>query len=144
MKIESKIHRNRANSGFTLIEMMLVLGIIALLVGAGVVRLKGVSESAKGTAAQADISALVSAVRMYSLQAGRFPTNEQGLRALSEKPTIPPQPKRWIKSLESEDLFDPWEREYKYRYPGMDGREFDVYSFGADGIESDDDIGNWK
>lgn len=138
-------HKRLSRRAFTLIEMVLVLAIIALLVGAGVVKLTGVMGTGKDGAATADIAALTSALRMYSIKAGRLPTTEQGLKALVERPTVAPVPKRWAPQLGShEDLMDPWERPYQYRYPGLKGTEFDLFSMGPDGVESDDDIGNWQ
>ena len=80
-------HRDRRSNAFTLIEMVLVLAIIALLVGAGVVKLTGVMDSGKEGAVRADVTAITSGLRLYAMNAGRMPTQEQGLRALVERPT---------------------------------------------------------
>ena len=136
--------RRRSNAAFTLIEMVLVLAIIALLVGAGVMKLTGVMDGGRDGAVKADIAAVTSALRLYAMKAGRLPSQEQGLRALVEKPTSAPMPKSWAPQMESLDaLMDPWDNMYQYRYPGLKG-EFDIYSMGADRQDgTEDDIGNW-
>ncbi len=145
MKVDILKKSRRRQTAFTLIEMVLVLAIIALLVGAGVVKLTGVMDAGKDGAVRSDVTAIVTALRLYSMKAGSLPTQEQGLRALVEKPTTAPFPKSWIKQMDSLDsIMDPWGNMYQYRYPGLDGREFDVFSLGADRTEgTDDDIGNW-
>lgn len=147
MKIQSlnTNRRRRSNAAFTLIEMVLVLAIIALLVGAGVMKLTGVMDAGRDGAVKADINAITSALRLYSMKASRMPTQEQGLLALVEKPNTAPLPKNWAKQVADRDaLMDPWDNMYQYRYPGLQGREFDVYSIGADRTDgTEDDIGNW-
>ena len=138
-------NRRRRNAAFTLIEMVLVLAIIALLVGAGVMKLTGVMDGGRTGAVKADIAAITSALRLYSMKAGRMPTQEQGLLALVERPTTAPMPKSWSPQMNSrEALMDPWDNMYQYRYPGTRGGEFDIYSMGADRADgTEDDIGNW-
>ncbi len=90
-----------------------------------------------------DISTLTSALQAHKLDAGVFPTIEQGLAALVCKPTIEPVPERW-KATMKKVISDPWAREYQYRQPGVHNPDsFDLRSLGPDGIESGDDIGNW-
>ncbi len=137
--------RRRSNAAFTLIEMVLVLAIIALLVGAGVMKLTGVMDAGKEGAVKADITAITSALRLYAMKAGRMPSQEQGLRALVERPTTAPMPKSWAPQMKDMDsLMDPWDNMYQYRNPGLKGGEFDVYSLGGDRTDgTEDDIGNW-
>lgn len=142
MKILSKRH---ISSAFTLIEIMLVLAIVAILVTAGVSRLRGTLEPGRAVAARSDIGAMVAGLRGYAMLNGHLPTTDQGLLALVRKPTSGPIPRSWRAALASEeDLLDPWRHRYQYRNPGFRGDEFDVYSMGPDGVESGDDIGNWR
>lgn len=131
-------------AGFTLVEMMLVLGIIALLVGAGAVMFTDVLGTGKKGRAKADISTLTSALRTYEAQSLILPSTEQGLNALVERPSGRPQPQSWSPVLKKMPL-DPWGNAYQYRRPGSrDKGGFDIFSAGPDGqIESGDDIGNW-
>ena len=133
--------KRSASSAFTLIEMVLVLAIVALLVGAGIVHLRGVLASGKEKRVLGDINTLTAALRTYELDNLSAPTTGQGLKALVEPPSQ--QPRRWKQYL-AKMLVDPWNNEYQYRNPGEKNRgSFDIYSWGPDGVESDDDIGNW-
>jgi len=137
-------HPRRSTSGFTLVEMVLVLGIVALLVGAGIVSLTGVLDSGKKTRVKGDLTTLTSALRSYETDNMFLPTTEQGLSALLEKPTSRPAPQNWTAKLKK-NLLDPWGNPYRYRRPGTkDKGGFDVYSSGPDGVaDNTDDIGNW-
>ncbi len=127
--------------GFTLIEMVMVLAIISLLIGAGVVHLCNVGEGAKIQTTKMDMVALSAALEMYAMTGGRYPTEEQGLKALLIQPTTQPVPKSWIPQVSSEDaLLDPWNNPYQYRSPGTNGQAFDLFSWGQDGIENGNDI----
>lgn len=146
-----KIHRpirptRRFARGFSLVEIVLVLAIIALLLGVAVKGLTGIMATGEDVKVQADIDGLKSALQAYQIKAQQYPTTQQGLRALVEKPTIPPIPRQWIKQMD-EVPKDPWGNEYYYYYPGKKngpGR-YDLGSRGRDGIEgTDDDIGNWS
>lgn len=136
--------RTSHSSGFTLVEMVLVLGIVALLVGAGIVSLTGVLDSGKKTRSKGDLNTLTAALRAYEVDNMFLPTTEQGLAALLEKPTSRPAPANWTAKLKK-PLLDGWGNPYHYRRPGTkDKGGFDVYSAGPDGIaDSADDIGNW-
>ena len=135
--------RRRAASGFTLIEIMLVLAIIALLMGVGIWKLAGVTDRGKETRVKADIGALMTALVQYQIDAGSYPSTEQGLRALVEKPA---GIRNWSPALD-EPMFDPWQNEYGYRYPptkNPNKGKPDIFSKGPDGLENTaDDIGNW-
>ncbi len=131
-------------SGFTLLEIMLVLGIIAILVSSGIYLLSGNIDVAKETRVESDIKTISTQIKTYEMSNYAPPTTEQGLLALVEPPTAAPEPRRWKKLLE-ELPKDPWNRDYVYRFPGIKNPAgFDLFSLGADGVESTDDIGNWK
>ena len=135
---------SRVSSGFTLLEIMLVLGIIAILVSSGIYLLTGNIDVAKDTRVESDIKAISTQLKTYEMSNYAPPTTEQGLLALVEPPTVAPEPRRWKKLLE-ELPKDPWNRDYVYRFPGVKNPTgFDIFSLGPDGIESEDDIGNWK
>ncbi len=135
---------NNSKRGFTLMEMVLVLGIIALLVGSGIVYLVGVLDVGKESRVKADINTITAALRTYETQNMFLPTTKQGIMALVEKPTSRPLPKNWRPFLKKM-LFDPWGKEYQYARPGRrDSSGFDLFSAGPDGIAgNEDDIGNW-
>lgn len=131
----------RLNSGYTLFEIMLVLGIIAVLVGTSVYLLTGNLDIAKEQRVHSDIQAISIALRTYEMLNYRKPTTEQGLRALVQPPTTDPKPTKW-KQLMTQVPLDPWGAEYVYRNPGkINSAGYDLYSLGPDGKESDDDIG---
>jgi general secretion pathway protein G len=133
--------------GFTLIELMIVVIIIAALSAMVVPRLSNRSEQAKIAVAEADINSNIGlALKLYKLDNGRYPTTSQGLNALISKPSSSPAPTNWNGPyLESEPV-DPWKAEYGYKSPGAQNTSgYDLYSFGPDGAENtQDDIKNWK
>jgi len=116
-------------AGYTLFEIMLVLGIIAVLVGSAIYLLVGNIDVARESRVEADIQSISTQLRVYEMQNLRPPTTEQGLKALVTRPGGDPPPRRWKQLLERVPL-DPWGRPYRYRIPGTDGRSFDVYSSG--------------
>jgi len=133
-------------SGFTLIEIMLVVVIIGILMTVVVVKLGGRQEDARKTAAGADVRAYGQALDLYELDNGFYPTTEQGLKALEAKPTTPPEPRNWKGYLQSGLRKDPWGTDYIYKYPSeRRGTGYDLYSLGLDRVEgTEDDITNWK
>ena len=140
---------SKQQKGFTLIEIMVVVVIISVLIGLVAPNILGRVDEARVTAAQADIATLEQALEMYKLDNQRFPSTDQGLQALVEKPTGSPAPKRWNPSgyLKKAKLpMDPWGSDYQYLSPGSTG-PYEIYSLGADGSEGgegyDTDIGNW-
>jgi general secretion pathway protein G len=138
---------NMRRNGFTLIELMIVVIIIAALAAMIVPRLSGRAEQAKVTVAQSDINAnLAMALKLYQLDNGNFPTTEQGLDALITKPGTDPVPSNWNGPYIEKNPIDPWGNTYRYRCPATNGKtSYDLYSLGKDGIEgNEDDVANWK
>lgn len=145
MKIEHLKTQLRRASGFTLIEIVIVLTIIVIL-SAGVIKLlKGNVEFTKELTTEEGIDKISTQLQLYEARNMRLPTTEQGIKALVDKPTTEPVPERWMQFLE-EVPKDAWGNEYKYRFPAQKSKKgYDLYSTGANGIEGDDDdIGNWK
>lgn len=131
--------------GFTLIELMVVVVILAILAAIAVPMLMDRPDEARTVKAKQDISAISSALQLYRLDNFRYPTTDQGLEALVSKPTGEPIPANWKPYMERLPK-DPWGRDYLYLSPGQHG-EFDVYTLGANGVEggdgADTTIGNW-
>ena len=136
----------RRQRGFTLIELVVVVSILALLAVIIVPTVLGRLNDARKTAAKTDITNLMQALKLYKLDNLRYPTAEQGLQALAAKPTGGPIPPNWRPYVEKLPT-DPWKSPYQYLNPGLKG-EVDVLSFGGDGQaggEGDDaDIGSWE
>ena len=131
-------------AAFTLIEIVLVITIIAVLGAALVYGIKGNVDVAKETRVESDVKSIVTQIKVYEARNLQPPTTEQGLKALVERPSIEPVPERWTQLLE-EMPKDPWKRDFQYQYPARRSKaDYDVYSLGPDGVESGDDIGNWK
>ncbi len=131
----------RREAGYTLLEMMIVITIIGVLLGIAVVNFKGVPDDAKLKATKQEIKAIDLALDLYRMDNGRYPTNEQGLKALVEKPA---DAKKWKTGGYLGKLpVDDWGNPYKFLNPGAHG-EIDIYSLGSDGRESEDDIGSWN
>ncbi len=135
MKIQKPSANFRRSSGFTLLEIVIVLGIIAVLLGGSIMLLKNVGSGAKLQRVDADFNAVGSALMTYKINAGNYPTTQQGLQALVTKPTSSPVPRRWTE-LSKKIPLDPWQNPYGYRFPGKkDASEFELYSKGPDSIE---------
>jgi len=135
------------NKGFTLIEVLVVVAILAILAAIVVPQIMDRPDEAKRVAAKADIRALVQALKLYRLDSGFYPSTDQGLAALVQRPTTPPVPPNWKQGGYLERLpKDPWGGDYQYLNPGVHG-EIDVFSLGADhaagGEGNAADIGNW-
>jgi len=133
--------------GFTLIEVMIVVVILGILAAVVVPKMLDRPDQARVTAAQADIRIIMQALKIYRLDNGMYPSTEQGLQALTIKPTTKPEPTNWKQGGYIERLpNDPWKTPYQYLYPGIKG-EIDVYSLGADkqpgGENNNADIGSW-
>jgi general secretion pathway protein G len=138
----------RSQSGFTLIEVMVVvviLGILAMLI---VPKVMDRPDEARVVAAKNDIHAIMSALKLYRLDNINYPSTEQGLMALVQKPDTGVVPARWRQGGYLEHLpKDPWGNDYQYLSPGVHG-EVDVFSLGADGQPGGEgknaDIGSWS
>lgn len=130
-------------SGFTLIELMLVVIIIGVLVSMVVPRLVGRSEEARISAAKADILANIAvALDLFELDNGHYPTTEEGLSALREGPG---SATNWKGPYLKRRSVDPWGNPYVYRSPGDHSPDYDLYSYGPDGAEGGgDDITSWE
>jgi general secretion pathway protein G len=146
-KAKSDISVSR-QGGFTLIEVMVVIAIIGIMASLIVPRIMSKPDEARVIAAKQDIGTIVQALKLYRLDIGRYPTSEQGLQALLEKPSVEPVPENWKPGGYLEKLpKDPWGNAYQYTNPGTHA-EIDVFSFGADnkpgGARFDADLGNWQ
>lgn len=141
------IHNDK---GFSFIELMVVVIILGILASMIVPRYMGRTDEAKAVKAKIDIVAIETSLKMYKLDNGTYPSTEQGLAALIEKPTTEPTAVNW-----SEDGYldkkripkDPWQREYLYLCPGVNG-DYDILSYGADGApggeKKNKDIKSWE
>jgi general secretion pathway protein G len=145
-----KTTRTDNNKGFTLIELLVVMLILGLLIGIVGPKLMGRGDDAKVSAARIQIESLSSALKMYKLDNGRYPSTEQGLEALVAPPQSGDVPKKWRKGgyLEKGKVpQDPWLNDYVYMSPGANG-DFDLVSYGADGVAGGEDynkdINNWE
>ena len=135
-------------SGFTLIEIMIVVVILGILAALIVPKVMGRPDEARIIAAKQDIAALGQALKLYRLDNIRYPATDQGLQALVVKPTSAPIPPNWKSGGYLDRLpKDPWGHDYQYLNPGTRG-EIDVFSLGADGAAggegNDADIGSWN
>ncbi len=125
--------RRHSAAGFTLIEIMVVVVILGLLAAVVVPKVMSRPDEARMVAAKADIAAISQALKLYRLDNTMYPTSEQGLLALVQKPTTSPQPNNWKTGGYLDRVpKDPWGREYQYLSPGTRG-EIDVFSLGSDG-----------
>ena len=143
-------NEKRSDRGFTLIEILIVIVILGILVWQIAPRIMGKPEEARRVKAQMDIATLETALKLYKLDSGRYPSSEQGLQALVEAPTVGVLPRKWREGgyLEKAKVpNDPWGSEYVYISPGLHG-DFDLMSYGADGQPGgegdDEDINNWE
>ncbi len=142
-----RLQRIFFNQGFTMIEIMLVVIIIGVLAAMVIPSISGRGQQARVAAAQADIDAnLSTALDLYEMDNGKYPTTEQGLISLLKEPDTEPMPLHWNGPyLKKKRIpIDPWGNPYQYKAPGEHNQgEFDLSSLGPDGIQSGDDIVNW-
>jgi len=139
-------HKNM--TGFTLIEIMVVIVILGVLAALVVPNIMGRPDEARISAAKSDIKAVSNALNLYKLDNYSYPSTDQGLQALVTKPSGSPEAKNWNPDGYLSKLpKDGWGNEYLYLSPGSHGR-FDIYSLGADGREGgegvDADITSWE
>lgn len=130
------------NKGFTIIEILVVIVILGILGTLLVPKFLDKPDEARVTKASLDIRALESALKIYKLENGSYPTTEQGLSALVEKPEIEPIPRNYKRGgyIEETNMEDPWGNQYIYRSPGEDDRDYEIISYGADGEEGGEDF----
>jgi len=138
----------RSQRGFTLIEIMVVVFILALLVGIVAPRIMGRTDEARRTATKLQIKNIEESLHLYKLDNGVYPSIDQGLQALIEKPTVGKIPAHWREGGYVPKIpKDPWGNEYVYFSPGVHG-DFDLVSYGTDGEQGgegkDADIENWN
>ena len=146
MRRHQSARRRGRRGAFTLIELIVVVTIIGILAALIVPRVVGRIGGAKQAVAQQAVAVLEAKVLEFQVDCGRFPTAQEGLRALVQAPSDVSD--RWKGPyVKEKDIFDPWEREIIYRYPGRYNADFDVFTYGADGQEGGEDdnkdIGNW-
>ncbi len=142
--------RKRLNvHGFTLIELMVVIVILGILAGLIIPRIMGRPEEARRMKARVQMESMETALRLYKLDNGFYPSTEQGLQALIEAPTVGELPRAWRKGgyLEKGNVpKDPWGNEYVYLSPGLHG-DFDLVSYGTDGQpggeDHNQDVNSW-
>ncbi|MFA7094969.1 MAG: type II secretion system major pseudopilin GspG [Gammaproteobacteria bacterium] len=138
----------RRYAGFTLIEVMVVVVILGILAAIVVPRIMDRPDVARVTKAKQDIRAIESALNLYKLDNFVYPSTDQGVEALVQKPTIPPEPRNWKEGGYIDRLpKDPWGNPYQYLNPGVRSA-IDIFSLGADGQPGGEginaDIGNWN
>jgi len=148
METDVKTHKSAPGrqSGFTLIEVMVVVVILGILAAIVVPRVMDRPDAARATKARADIRALESALNLYKLDNFVYPNTDQGLQALTSKPGGTPEPRNWKQYMDRLPK-DPWGNDYQYLAPGVQGA-VDIFSLGADGQpggdEANADVGNWS
>lgn len=129
-------------SGFTLIEVMVVVVILGILAAIIVPKIMSRPEQARMVKVKQDIAAIQNALDLYKLDNGNYPTTDQGLQALVTKPTTPPVPRDWKSDGYLQELpVDPWGQPYQFT---NDNEKLRIYSFGPNGKEGGSEIGNWN
>jgi general secretion pathway protein G len=142
-------HSSEFQQGFSLIEIMVVLVIMGLLVSIVAPNVLNRADEARIQKVGADIKSIETALKIYRLDNYNYPSGDQGLEALVEKPSIDPIPSNWKKNgYLTEQPLDPWGRPYLYLFPAEFGSaEYNIYTLGADGVtggeDQNADIGNW-
>lgn len=139
--------RHSNNTGFSLVELLVVLAILGLLVGVIGPQVMKYLSSSKTKTAKVQIENLVTTLDLYNLEVGTYPNSSEGLSALITKPA---SANNWngpyLKKKQVPK--DPWGRDYHYQQPGDDGRPFDIYSLGSDNKEGGDgeaqDVTSWN
>ena len=148
LQIPAQIDDQPRDAGFSLLELMVVVVILSVLALVIVPRVIDRPDQARVARAQADLAAISSAVNLYRLDNFRYPTTDQGLAALVNRPASDPAPANWATNGYMDRLpADPWGQPYQYLAPGVHG-DFDIFTYGADGVPGGDganaDIGSWS
>jgi len=146
--MKNAVRLRRAARGFTLIEILVVVVILSILAALIVPKIMDRPDEARVIAARSDIRAIESALKLYRLDNGVYPSTEQGLQALVRKPETGEPPRNWKSGGYLDRLpRDPWKREYLYLNPGLHS-EIDILCYGADGQPGGEgtnaDIGSWN
>ena len=144
MNIKNNIKSNNYNkqSGFTLIEVMVVVVILGILAAIIVPKIMSRPEQARIVKVKQDLLAIQSALDLYKLDNGIYPSTDQGLQALISKPNAAPVPRNWKSEGYLHDIpMDPWGQEYQYI---NDNEKLKIFSFGPKGKEGNSEIGNWN
>jgi general secretion pathway protein G len=141
----------KSERGFTLLEILIVITILGILASLIAVKLMDRPGEARQLKAQMDIQSLETALKLYKMDNAFYPSTDQGLLALVEKPALGKIPSKWREDgyLEKGVLpKDPWDRDYLYLSPGVHNKDFDLWSYGADGEEGGEgenaDVANWS
>ena len=141
----------RNNVGFTLIELMVVIIILGLLAAIVMPRVVGETDRARYEQAKVQMRILEDAIKRYKLDNGVYPSTEQGLDSLVRKPSTGILPRNWPEGgyLDKTEIpIDPWGNQYVYISPGLHSPDYDIKSFGADGLEGGEgynaDIESWR
>ncbi len=139
--------RRRRSPGFTLIEIMAVVVIMGMLMATLAVGISSQLDKAAIANTRIQITRIEQALEFYKLDNRRFPSGDQGLEALINKPSSPPIPRDYNPAgyMKGEQLMDSWDTPFNYRIPGEhNAYSFDLWSLGPDGVEGGDDIQNWE
>jgi len=143
MKFSARKEKS-SRKGFTIMELIIVIALLAGIIGLVVSNFENVLGTNEAKIADIYVnSSIKTPLLSYRTTVGRYPTTEQGLKALVSPPAGVGS--SWKGPyVEEDDFIDPWKNEYQYRYPGVKNKgSYDIWSFGPDGVESADDIGNW-
>lgn len=142
MPIKSRNYSQRSNAGFTLIEVMVVVVIIAILATLVLPKIMSTPDKARIAKVKQDIVEIKNMLDLYRLDSGIYPTTDQGLQALVTKPTTPPVPRDWKSDGYLDNVpIDPWNQAYQYI---NDDGKLKIFSFGPKGPDGNSEIGNWN
>jgi len=137
MKLKTRLNRRRRlRGGYTLLEMVIVMAIIALIIGGAITYMTKIVSGGEMQRVTTDFNSFDSVLRVYKMNNGNYPTTQQGLMALVERPSSAPLPRNWSKLMDKVPL-DPWGEPYMYRNPGAkDPSTYEIYTKGPDRQEN--------
>ncbi len=141
-KLQLKNMPLKNQRGFTLIEVLVVVVIMAILAAIIVPRIMSRPEQARIVKAKTDVGSIANAMDMYKLDNGFYPSQDQGIKALVHKPAGDPTPENWNGYLKRVPT-DPWGHAYHYTNPGQHG-DIDIWSYGPTNKPGKGEIGNWS